>query len=109
MNSLVVYRISTHPSSPLVITHSVRIAGNPTWNLSGHGFHLDSLKCRLLSDIPETLDRTSLEELVKLIYKCKVCLGNPDTGYIETVESNKGHLMSKDMKDITSAIDKFLP
>ena len=96
VNSLVVYRISAHPSSPLVITHSVRIAGNLTWNLSVHGFQLDSLKCRLLSDIPE-----------KLIDKCNVCLGNPDTGYIEMVESKKGHLMSKDKKDITSAIDKF--
>ena len=92
-----------------MITHSVRIAGNLTSNLSVHDFQLDSLKCRLLFDIPETLDRTSLEELVKLIDKCNVCLGNPDTGYIEMVESKKGHLMSKDKKDITSAIDKFSP
>ena len=98
MNSLVVYRISAHPSShPLC------------GNLTFHSFQLDSLKCRLLSDIPETLDRTSLEELVKLIDKCNVCLGNPDRGYIEMVESKKGHLMSKDKKDITSAIDKFSP
>ena len=93
MNSLVVHRISAHPSSPLVITHSVGIAGILTWNLSVHGFQLDSLKCRLLSDIPETLDRTSLEEFVKLIDKCNVCLGNPNTGYIEMVGSKKGHLM----------------
>ena len=44
---------------------------------------------------------------MKLIDKCNVCLGNPDTGYIEMVDSKKGHLMSKDKKDITSAIDKF--
>ena len=109
VNSLVVNRISTHPYSPLVITNSVRIMRNLTWNLSVHGFQLDSLKCRLLSDIPQTLDRMSLEELLKLIDKCNVCLGNPDTGYIEMVESKKDHLMSKNKKDITSAIDKFSP
>ncbi len=55
MNHLIVYKVSREPSSSLVITHSVRIKEDLTWSLSVHGFLVDSLKCGLLSDIPESM------------------------------------------------------
>lgn len=57
-----------------------------SWNLSD-GFQLDLLNCGLLSDIPGTLNRTSLEKLLKIVYKCSIYPGNPDQCYIEMVAS----------------------
>lgn len=109
VNNLAVYKISTQPSSLLVITHSVRIKENLSWNLSVHGFQVDSLKCRLLSGIPEKLCPNSLEELLKLLDKCNICPGNPDSGYIEMVEAKRGQLMSKNRQNVTATVDSFSP
>ena len=106
---LVFYRISGHPSSPLMVTHSLRVAENLSWNLSVHGFQINSYKCGLLSDVPEILNHISLEKLLKLIDSCNVCPGNPDRCYIEMIEAKKGRLMSKNGQDISAAIDSFSP
>ena len=90
MNNIAVYKTSTHPSSPLVVTHSVRIQENLSWNLFVHGSQVDSLKCTLLTGIPEILSPSSLEEFLKLLDKYNICPGNPDSGCIEMVEAKKG-------------------
>ncbi len=76
------YKVSREPSSSLVITHSVRIKEDLTWSLSVHGFPVDSLKCGLLSDIPESMCQSSLVKLLNLLDKCNVCPGNPDSNII---------------------------
>ncbi len=107
MNNLALYKVSTEPSSSLVITHSVRIKEDLTWSLSIHGFLVDSSRCRVLSGIPEHMCPSSLEKLLKLLDKCNVCPGNPDDRFVEMVEAKKGQLMSKDGKTVTATVDSF--
>lgn len=109
MNNIAVYKTSTHPSSPLVVTHSVRIQENLSWNLFVHGSQVDSLKCTLLTGIPEILSPSSLEEFLKLLDKYNICPGNPDSGYIEMVEAKKGQLMSKNRQNLIATVDSFSP
>jgi len=96
--TLDIFKLSTQPSSSLVITHSVRIQEDLTWNLSVHGCQVDPLQCGLLASIPENVCLASLKELLKLLDECAVCPGNPDAVYVEMVESKKGKLMSRDRK-----------
>ncbi len=109
MNNLIVYKVSCEPSSSLVIIHSVRIKEDLTWSLSVHGFLVDSLKCGLLSDIPESMCQSSLVKLLNLLDKCNVCPGNPDSGFVEMAEAKKGQLMSKDRRNVIARVDSFSP
>ena len=92
-----------------MITHCVRITEHLTWNLSIHGTQVDSLKCELLAEIPETLNQTSLGKLLELIDSCNVCPGNPDTGYVEMAVARKGQLISKKHDIVTAIVDSFAP
>lgn len=88
MNNVALYKVSTEPSSSLVITHSVRIKEDLTW---GHGFLVDSSRCRLLSEIPECMCPSSLEKLLKLLDKCNVCPGNPDIALLKWLRQKRGN------------------
>ena len=106
LNNLVVYKVSTNSSSSLVVTHSIGIKNDLSWQLFVHGFLVNPVKCGLLSDIPKKMCSKSLEQLLD---KCHICPGNPDNSYIEMVETKKGQLMSKGRQAVTAKIYSFSP
>ena len=59
---------------------------------------VDGTSCPLLSNIPETMDASSLNMLLELIDKLNICPGHPDLHFVKMVSAKKGKILSHDGK-----------
>lgn len=85
--------VSSSTLQPLIITHSLRVHANLTWELFVHGQQVSST-CSALTAIPSTLSSTSFTALLSLVDKLNICAGHPDDHMIELADARKGRLSS---------------
>ena len=95
-------KISTTPSQPMAVSHSLVITGDLTWkaHIFGHDVTSKTTRNSPLSAIPAQLDLHSFRELLLLLDTAKVCPGHPDTKFEEMSKNRKGTFLSADGKTI---------
>ena len=97
-------------SQSLVISHCITVRNDMSWSLSVHGVLVDTSKCAVLVNVPTKLSDLSLNMLVLLLDKSRICAGNPDEKFISMLQSKKQcQLLSKDAKSVIARVDDFLP
>ena len=82
-------RLSTSATAtqPLVVTHSLIVHADYSWQAFVHGHEVVPMVTNPLYGYPKYLDGTTLK---RLINSCTVCPGNPDTHFVEMGNSHKG-------------------
>ena len=88
-----------------LITHSLTVNSDLSWKLCVHGLVLNH-ESTCLSQFPEKLNETTMNQLICMVDKAAVCPGNPDKNYIDMAIS-KGKLLSKDGKKIVAVVDSY--
>lgn len=88
------------------VTRCIVVQPDFTWKVYIHGRELahSSLAIRGFS---ETLDITSLQQLVNTLDHYKVCCGNSERQFVSLVESRNGSI--KHNGDVSAYLDKSLP
>ena len=97
--TLDIYRIehnSSSPSQPIIISHCLTINYDLTWILYVHGHKVHKELCKPLESFPDILDSSAINELVKGLDFLNVCIGNPDTHFIELCGSDTGQIKGRD-------------
>ena len=93
IQSLNVYKIDQVPSSSSTLpymSHCLTVSGNGSWKLYIHGKNVDADVCaRLLSDAPIN-QPTCLAAMVQKVDSLNICIGNPESNFVEICESHKG-------------------
>ena len=88
-SNIVLVKIKDISSNSPIITHSITVYSDLTWNLIVHG-HQVSSTCSCLSSIPVVLNMESLSSLISVINHASVCPGHPDEQFIAMLEAKKG-------------------
>ena len=104
-------KISSRPSTsaqPLVVTHSVIVNADFSWQASVHGHIIQPTSSNPLSSIPVNLNQSSLSNLVSVLDSCTVCPGNPDPHFVTMVESRKGKFVTS-TGEVRASIESALP
>ena len=92
-------KISSQPSTsaqPLVITHSLLINNDCTWDLFVHGRKVIPATNGLLSLIPNVLNQQMFLKLINIIDSSKICPGNVDTHFVDMGNARKGKFLTTD-------------
>ena len=88
------------------VTRCITIQPDFTWKMYVHGKEI-SHSCSAITGISEKLDPTSLQKLILILDKCKICCGNPEQQFVSLVESRNGSI--KRHNGVVSAyLDKSL-
>ena len=104
-------KISSQPSTsaqPLVVTHSVIVNADFSWQASVHGHIIQPTSSNPLSSIPVNLNQSSLSNLVSVLDSCTVCPGNPDPHFVTLAESRKGKFVTS-TGEIRASFESALP
>ena len=104
-DSITVYKTACC-AQPL-ITHSLTVNSDLSWKLCVHG-HVLNHESTCLSQFPEKLNETTMNQLICMVDKPAVCPGNPDKNYIDMAVS-KGKLPSIDGKKKVAVVDSYSP
>lgn len=80
----------TSVSTPLVITHTLLVERDLSWNVFVHGHHINRTTSGLLSSIPSHIDSSTLLTLLSILDSASVCPGHPDSKFIEIAKKRKG-------------------
>ena len=81
---------------PLVISHEIVILSDCTWSLRVHRHQVDSFICSNLATVPSVLDSGSFLAFLKLIDNLNVCIGQPDSRFIELLQQKSYEIVSPD-------------
>ena len=96
-------------SQPLVITHTLLVNVDLSWELFVHGHKVDAGNTKVLSSIPFTLiSFSSFRQLLDVIQSSTVCTGNPDPHFVGMIVSRKGKLLSPN-GEIKAQLDSGFP
>ncbi len=88
---LQIYKLTSTPSTSLVVTHCLTISSDLSWSLFVQNQEITSDKCPLLFGIPDHLTSESATSFLKVIDKLEVCAGQPDLKFVEFIQSQKAH------------------
>lgn len=89
-----VHRQKQPNCEPIVVTRSLIIFENLTWEIYIHGHKLDRLQCSAVSNVTDTITFDTFKELLSVITGYNVCCGNPDHKFVEMAEAKKGKFLS---------------
>jgi len=81
---------------PLAISHDIMILSDSTWTLCVHGHQVDSSICSDLVAVPSVLDTWSFLAFLKLVDNLNVCVGQPDSQFIELLQQKNNEIISID-------------
>ena len=81
---------------PLVISHEIAILGDCTRSLRVHGHQVDSSVFSNLATVPSVLDSGSFLAFLKLIDDLNVCVGQPDSRFIELLQQKSNEIVLPD-------------
>ena len=87
---------NTITSQPAVVTTCLSIYKDLSWRLHVHGKVVNIEDCTALADTPVSLSTTSTVELLSLIDRLNVCVGNPDPRFTELCELQGGKIKAAD-------------
>jgi len=93
---------------PIAISHDMLIFKDRTWVLHVHGHQVDSTICPGLVSIPFILNPESFVTFLKLIDKLNVCVGQPDSRFVDMMQQKNNEIISP-VGNKTAYIDKFAP
>ena len=78
---------------PIAITICLLIAKNRTWSVYVHGHLVDH--CPALHEIPKVLVEKDASNLISKLNGLNVCVGQPDTKFIDVCIAKKGQILSR--------------
>ena len=109
LTSIRIYKIGNQPSSshqPQVVTHSILVKHDLSWEVYIHGHKIVPGKCAALTSVPSTLCPASFSSLLHLVDTLNVCAAHPDPHFIELANSRKGKLYARD-GNIAAEVDTY--
>ena len=106
VDSILLCKIITGSSQPLLITCSISIDSDRKWRVFIHSHEIK--KCSALSNIPLQLNRACFKELIQNVDQLNVCVGHPDSDFIVFADSRKGKFIGKD-GSIAAFLDHYAP
>ncbi len=97
------------PYTQPIITHSVRVNTDLSWEAFVHGKSVSSSKSQLLAKFPDVLDIESFNSLITCLDLSTLCPGHPDKQFVEMLSTMKGKISSRHSNETVSVIDSFAP
>ena len=97
------------PYTQPIITHSVRVNTDLSWEAFVQGQRVTSSKSKLLAKFPDVLDIECLNSLITCLDMSTICPGHPDKNFVEMLSTMKGKISSRHGKETVAIIDSFAP
>ena len=107
LKSLCICKMSIQSNQAPVVIISLNVNADLTWFVYAHSHCLNYTSKALLS-IPQILDGSSLNNLLDLLEKLHICIGQPDSHFVSMVQAKKGSIVSPDGK-VVACLDQYTP
>lgn len=78
------------------ITCSIIVEADFSWKVHIYGKEVSTQSCSVLHNISHEMDVSSLNHLLTVINKSKVCVGHPDKNFVSMLNSRKGEIKTAD-------------
>ena len=85
-------------SQPVSINHCVMVNTDLTWSVFIEQCHVDVLKCTALKCFSQTIDSSTLAQLVKKVNDLRMCEGQADNHFVRMLTAKMGKVLSNDGK-----------
>ena len=110
--NLIVCKISQVPGSsqPVSITHCVVVNTDLTWSVFIEQRHIDVSKCTALNCFSQTVDSSTLTQLLKKVNDLRMCEGQADNHFVRMLTAKKGfcRMMESLLRMLTRPMGKKL-
>ena len=106
-NRLIIIKVKEQSTStqPLVISHSIVLQSDLSWQLSVNGHEIVAAKFASLSRFPARMSTPStLSQLLSRLDRLTVCSGHPDAHFVSMAKAKKGKFVSSN-GELTAFLD----